>query len=113
MRHPVHLGETTPLAVTFTGTVYHGGAEIGRAHQVLFDSFLKGTRLNVEIIETRTYGNDVAVVVTRGGRRKKLATYTIVRESDGAWRIAAVQKTQRKPLMEAVSFGFQPASRPR
>ncbi|MFD9940975.1 SgcJ/EcaC family oxidoreductase [Nonomuraea sp. NPDC059023] len=99
--------------VTFTGTVYHGGAEIGRAHQVLFDSFLKGTRLNVEIIETRTYGNDVAVVVTRGGRRKKLATYTIVRESDGEWRIAAVQKTQRKPLMEAVSFGFQPASRPR
>ncbi|MFI6391340.1 SgcJ/EcaC family oxidoreductase [Nonomuraea sp. NPDC050547] len=106
--------------VTFVGTVYHGGTEIGRAHQVLFDSFLKGTRLNVEIVETRTYGDDVAVVVTRGevgrGRPKKLgklATYTLVREGDGEWRIAAVQKTRRKPLMEAVSFRFQPASRPR
>lgn len=53
------------------------------------------------------------MVVTRGGHPKKLATYTIVREDDGEWRIAAVQKTQRKPLMEAVSFRFQPASRPR
>jgi hypothetical protein len=26
--------------------------------------------------------------------------------------IAAVQKTQRKPLMEAISFKFQPATRP-
>ncbi len=112
--------------VTYVGTVYRGGEEIGRAHQALFDSFLKGTRLILDITDLRFYGTDAAVVVTCGDVRKggtpeqdgkqgklgKLATYTVVREADGRWRIAAVQKTQRKPLMEAVSFRFQPATRP-
>ncbi|MEU1960175.1 SgcJ/EcaC family oxidoreductase [Nocardia sp. NPDC019304] len=105
--------------ITYVGTVYHGGEEIGRAHQALFDSFLKGTRLTVEILDIRRYGTDTAVVVTRGESSKrqprklgKLATYTVVRATDGQWRIAAVQKTRRKPLMEAVSFLSQPATRP-
>jgi uncharacterized protein (TIGR02246 family) len=105
--------------VTFVGTVYHGGNAIGRAHQALFDSFLKRTRLTLEILDIRRYGADAAVVVTRGDVAKgtprrlgKLATYTVVRDGDGQWRIAAVQKTQRKPLMEAISFKFQPATRP-
>jgi uncharacterized protein (TIGR02246 family) len=109
--------------VTFVGTVYRSGADIGRAHQALFDSFLKGTRLSLDILDIRRYGADAAVVLTRGDVAKKtprrlgkLATYTVVRNShgaaDGGWRIAAVQKTQRKPLMEAISFRFQPATRP-
>ncbi len=105
--------------VTYVGTVYHGGEEIGRAHQALFDSFLKGTRLTVEILEIRCYGADTAIVVTRGESSKgqpsklgKFATYTVVRDPEGQWRIAAVQKTKHKPLMEAVSFRFQPATRP-
>lgn len=105
--------------VTYLGSVYHGGSEIGSAHQALFDSFLKGTRLTVDIVEIRHYGSDTAVVVTRGESAKgqakklgKLATYTVVRESDGRWRIAAVQKTQRKNLMEALTFRLQPAARP-
>ncbi|WP_040837617.1 SgcJ/EcaC family oxidoreductase [Nocardia brevicatena] len=105
--------------VTYVGTVYHGGSEIGRAHQALFDSFLKGTRLTVEILEIRYYGADTAIVVTRGesskrrpGKLGKLATYTVVRDTDGQWRIAAVQKTRRKPLMEAVTFMSRPATRP-
>ncbi|MGW1376907.1 SgcJ/EcaC family oxidoreductase [Streptomyces sp. NPDC002446] len=105
--------------VTFAGTVYHGGQDIGRAHQALFDSFLKGTRLTIEILDTRFYGPETAVVVTRGevhkGRPKrlgKLATYTVVRGTDSRWRIAAVHKTQRRRLMEALSFRLQPATRP-
>ncbi|PSR67929.1 DUF4440 domain-containing protein [Nocardia sp. MDA0666] len=105
--------------VTYLGTVYHGGTEIGGAHQALFDSFLKGTRLTVDIVEIRRYGSDTAVVVTRGESSKgqpkklgKLATYTVVREADGEWRIAAVHKTQRKTLMEALTFRMQPAARP-
>ncbi|MEU0393917.1 SgcJ/EcaC family oxidoreductase [Streptomyces sp. NPDC006208] len=105
--------------VTFTGTVYHGGQDIGRAHQALFDSFLKGTRLAVEITGIRFYGPDTAVVTTRGdvhkGRPKelgKLATYTVVRETDGHWRIAAVQKTRHKRLLETISFRLRPATRP-
>ncbi|MEV6431625.1 hypothetical protein [Nocardia sp. NPDC051463] len=64
------------------------------------------------------YGADTAVVLTRGESSKgepkklgKLATYIVVRDTCG-WRIAAVQKTQHKPLMEAISFTFQPATRP-
>ncbi|GHF74845.1 SgcJ/EcaC family oxidoreductase [Streptomyces griseosporeus] len=105
--------------VTFVGTVYRGGPEIGRAHQALFDGFLKGTRLALDITDLRFHGPDTAVVVTRGdvgkGRPRrlgKLATYTVVRRPDGRWRIAAVQKTQRRRLMEAVSFRLQPATRP-
>jgi uncharacterized protein (TIGR02246 family) len=105
--------------ITFVGTVYHSGDEIGRAHQALFDSFLKNTKLSLEIVHIRRYGADAAVVLTRGDVSKgtprrlgKLATYTLVRDSDGQWRIAAVQKTQRKPLMEAISFKFQPATKP-
>jgi len=105
--------------VTFVGTTYRGAAEIGRAHQALFESFLKGTRMSLEIVDVRRHGTDAAVVVTRGEVAKrtprrlgKVATYTVVREADGEWRIAAVQKTRRRPLLEAVSFRFQPASRP-
>ncbi|MFJ6718692.1 MULTISPECIES: SgcJ/EcaC family oxidoreductase [unclassified Streptomyces] len=118
--------------VTYVGTVYHGGREIGRAHQALFDSFLKGTRLFLDLVDLRFYGSDAAVTVTRGDVRKfsgeateagkpvklgKLATYTVIRDPDGHWRVAAVQKTQRKktqrkPLMEAFSFRVQPATRP-
>ncbi|MEV4003586.1 SgcJ/EcaC family oxidoreductase [Actinomadura sp. NPDC049753] len=104
--------------VTYVGTVYTGGHEIGRAHQALFDSFLKGTRLHMEIVDIRFYGTDTAIVVTRGesagktpDKLGKVATYTLVRDTSG-WRIAAVQKTKRKPLMEAVSFKFQPATKP-
>lgn len=64
-------------------------------------------------------GSDTAVVVTHGavGKRRprrldKLAAYTLVREAPEGWRIAAVQKTQRKRLMEAVSFRLQPATPP-
>ncbi|MET7459693.1 SgcJ/EcaC family oxidoreductase [Nonomuraea sp. NPDC005501] len=106
--------------VTFVGTVYQGGEEIGRAHQALFDSFLKDTRLAMEILDIRFYGADTAVVVSRGdvhkgrpGKLGKVQTYTLVRGEDGRWRIAAIQKTKRQRLMEAVSFKFQPATKPR
>jgi len=105
--------------ITFVGTVYYGGTEIGRAHQALFDSFLKGTRLHLRILDIRRYGASTAVVVTRGAVAKKtprrlgkLATYYLLRDDSGQWRIAAVQKTQHKPLMEAISFKFQPNTRP-
>ena len=57
--------------VTFVGTAYRGGAEIGRAHQALFDSFLAGTRLTLEVVEIRRYGADAAVVLTRRRDRQR------------------------------------------
>ncbi|MEU7022950.1 SgcJ/EcaC family oxidoreductase [Streptomyces sp. NPDC046203] len=106
--------------VTFAGTLYHGAAEIGGAHQALFESFLKGTKLAVDLVDLRFPGPDTAIAVTRGEVHKgsrprrlgKLATYTLIRTNDGDWRIAAVQKTKHRPLMEAISFRAQPRTRP-
>lgn len=106
--------------ITFVGTLYHGVDDIGGAHQTLFDSLLKGTRLASEIIEIRFYSADTAVVITRGdtykgkpGKLSKIQTYTVVRQADGQWLIAAFQNTQHKKLMEAISFKIQPKTKPR
>ncbi|MER5327230.1 SgcJ/EcaC family oxidoreductase [Streptosporangium roseum] len=102
--------------VTFVGTYYRGRRDIIESHRTLFAKFLKGTRLADEILDVRFYGPDVAVVTSRGdsfkgSRPKKLTkvqTYTLAREADGPWRIAAFQNTKRKPLMEAISFKAAP-----
>ncbi|GAA0329477.1 SgcJ/EcaC family oxidoreductase [Actinoallomurus spadix] len=105
--------------ITYVGTLYVGGAEIGAAHQALFESFLKGTRLTSEIVDVRFTGPDTAVVITRGdvhkgrpGRLHKIQTYTLVRQESGDWKVAAFQNTKHKALMEAISFKVQPATRP-
>ncbi|MDD9381804.1 SgcJ/EcaC family oxidoreductase [Streptomyces sp. ZAF1911] len=102
--------------ITYVGTFYRGRNDIADSHRTLFAGFLKGTRLADEILDVRFYGPDVAVVNGRGdtykGKRPtkltKIQTYTLVREPDGSWRIAAFQNTKRKPLMEAVSYRFAP-----
>ncbi|MEV4252466.1 SgcJ/EcaC family oxidoreductase [Spirillospora sp. NPDC049652] len=106
--------------ITYVGTLYQGADDIAHAHQVLFDSFLKGTKLASETQGIRLTGPDTALVITRGATYKgdrpakldKVQTYTFVRGADGAWRVAAFQNTKRKPLMEAISFKFQPATKP-
>ncbi|MFE3557306.1 SgcJ/EcaC family oxidoreductase [Streptomyces sp. NPDC059193] len=105
--------------VTFVGTYYSGRADIVESHRTLFSKFLKNTRLAGEIIDIRFYGPDTAVVTGRGDTYKgsrapktsklsKLQTTVLVREGDGQWRIAAFHNTQRKPLMEAISFKTAP-----
>ncbi|MCX4777733.1 SgcJ/EcaC family oxidoreductase [Streptomyces sp. NBC_01264] len=102
--------------ITYVGTFYRGRRDIVDSHRALFSGFLKGTRLADEILDVRFYGPDTAVVNGRGdtykGKRPakltKIQTYTLVRDADGSWRIAAFQNTKRKPLMEAVSYRFAP-----
>ncbi|WP_330295908.1 SgcJ/EcaC family oxidoreductase [Streptomyces sp. NBC_00503] len=102
--------------ITYVGTFYQGRRDIVESHRTLFAGFLKGTRLADEILGIRFHGPGVAVVNGRGdtykGKRPerlaKIQTYTLVREGDGQWRIAAFQNTKRKPLMEAVSYRFAP-----
>ncbi|MGC4941123.1 SgcJ/EcaC family oxidoreductase [Kribbella sp. DT2] len=105
--------------VTFVGTVYRGRADIAAGHAALFGKFLKGTKLYSEVLDVRLYGERAAIVVTRGDVAKKkpatlakVQTYTLVREGDGRWRIAAFHNTKHARLMEAVSFRFLPASAP-
>ena len=77
--------------VAWVGTVYRGGEDIGRTHQVLFDTFLKDTKITTEAEpEVRFYGQDVAVMTTRGDVGKKaktptkVQTTTVVRQN-GEW----------------------------
>ncbi|MFD5396338.1 SgcJ/EcaC family oxidoreductase [Streptomyces sp. NPDC127097] len=101
---------------TYVGTFYQGRRDIVESHRALFAKFLKDTQLADEILDICFYGPEVAVVNGRGdtykGRRPrklgKVQTYTLIRENDGRWRIAAFHNTQRKPLMEAMSYKFAP-----
>ncbi|NRQ32603.1 SgcJ/EcaC family oxidoreductase [Nonomuraea sp. NN258] len=104
--------------ITYVGTLYTGAREIGEAHQALFDSFLKGTKLASRTLGIRFTGPDTALVITRGdtykgrpGKLHKIQTFAMVRVA-GGWRIAAFHNTKHQAVMEAVSFKFQPATRP-
>ncbi|WP_331737864.1 SgcJ/EcaC family oxidoreductase [Streptomyces sp. NBC_01276] len=105
---------------TYVGTHYQGRADITEAHRALFDGFVKGTKLADSILGIRFLGPDAAVVTSRGdtytggrpGELSKVQTYTLTRESDGQWRIAAFQNTQRQPVMEKVSFLLSPGTVP-
>ncbi|GGL22516.1 SgcJ/EcaC family oxidoreductase [Nocardia jinanensis] len=109
--------------VTFVGTYYSGRADIVECHRALFAKFLKNTELAGEITDIRFFGPDTAVVTGRGDTYKgataprvsklsKVQTCTFVREADGRWRVAAFHNTQRKPLMEAISFKTAPGTIP-
>jgi uncharacterized protein (TIGR02246 family) len=107
--------------VTWVGTLYIGRKDIARSHQVLFAKFLKGTRIFGRVERIRFLGPDAAVVTSRGDTYKgskqprkltKVQTYTVVREADGAWRVAAFQNTKRHNVMEAISFKFAPETAP-
>lgn len=106
--------------ITFVGTIYCGRHDIVESHRVLFNKFLKGTQLADEITDIRFFGADTAIVVSRGdtfkGKRpqklSKVQTYTLVREGDGQWRIAAFHNTKHKRLLEAITFKFAPGTMP-
>jgi uncharacterized protein (TIGR02246 family) len=106
--------------ITFVGTRYQGRQDIVDSHRALFAKFLKGTTLAHEVLDVRFLGADAAVLTSRGdtvkGRQPKtltkVQTYTLVRE-DGRWLVAAFHNTQRKSLMEGISFRFAPETRPR
>ncbi|MEV4054423.1 SgcJ/EcaC family oxidoreductase [Amycolatopsis sp. NPDC049688] len=106
--------------VTFVGTRYAGRDDIAGSHRVLFEKFLKGTKLAHEVLDVRFLGADVAVLTSRGDtytgdapkKLSKVQTYTLVRDGE-RWLVAAFHNTQRKPLMERISFKFAPETRPK
>ncbi|MCX4451507.1 SgcJ/EcaC family oxidoreductase [Streptomyces sp. NPDC087866] len=107
---------------TYVGTHYQGRQDIADAHRALFDGFVEGTSLADSFLGIRFYGPDTAVVTSRGDTYKgdrpsaadltKTQTYTLVREGDGHWRIAAFHNTKRQNVMERLSFLWDPATAP-
>ncbi|AIJ26309.1 SgcJ/EcaC family oxidoreductase [Amycolatopsis methanolica] len=106
--------------ITFVGTRHQGRQDIADSHRALFAKFLKGTRLAHEMVDVRFLGAEAAVLTSRGdtvkGKRPvkltKVQTYTLVCE-EGRWLVAAFHNTQRKALMEGISFAFAPQTRPK
>ncbi|MGW5052289.1 SgcJ/EcaC family oxidoreductase [Actinokineospora sp. NPDC004072] len=106
--------------VTWVGTLYVGRRDIAESHRTLWAKFLKGTALSGRTHSIRFHGDNTATVVGYGdvhkrtpkARLTKVQTYTLVREGDGRWRIAAFHNTKAKPLAEAVSFRFAPGTKP-
>ncbi|GGJ24232.1 SgcJ/EcaC family oxidoreductase [Streptomyces brasiliensis] len=106
--------------ITYAGTFYQGRRDIVDSHRILFTTFLKGTKLADETLAIRFHGPDMAVVNGRGDTFKgkqprkltKIQTYTLVRQNDGRWRIAAFHNTKRKPLMESISHRLAPGLTP-
>ena len=105
---------------TFVGTYYSGRRDLTEAHRALFSGFLKGSKLADSFLGVRFYGDDVAIVTSRGDRYdgdrpkelSKTQTYTLVREADRKWRIASFHNTKRQSVFERVSFLFDPATKP-
>ncbi|MFE2262122.1 SgcJ/EcaC family oxidoreductase [Streptomyces griseosporeus] len=107
---------------TYVGTHYQGRRDITEAHRALFGGFLKGTELADSFLDIRFYGPDTAIVTSRGDTYtgdpekpadlSKTQTYTLIRQGDHDWRIAAFHNTKRQRVMERVSFLFSPGTKP-
>jgi uncharacterized protein (TIGR02246 family) len=88
--------------IAFDGSRTVGGRAIAKAHQTLFDTWLKGTRLTGQVENLRFLGPDVAVLLTTGGTlmpkkqravRPSIQTLVAVRHGAG-WRFAAFHNTR-------------------
>jgi uncharacterized protein (TIGR02246 family) len=107
---------------TYIGSHYEGRADITASHRALFGGFLKDSKLAAEYLDMRFPTEDVAILTSRGADYtgdepgadglSKVTTFTLVRESDGTWRIAAFHNTQRSNVMERFSFLYAPDTAP-
>lgn len=95
--------------VIYAGIVCRGRAEIERGHVPVFETYQRGSKMRMHVLDARQLSDDVVVVLTEGGlgKRKpgklnKVQTFTLVRETD-AWRCAAFQNTKRNRVMVAVN----------
>jgi uncharacterized protein (TIGR02246 family) len=90
--------------VAFDGTYLKGRQEIASAHQQLFDTFLKGTRLVGKVRNLRYLTPEVAVMIAVGGtvmpgqpdlevERNSIHTFVAVKHDD-TWRFAAFQNSR-------------------
>lgn len=108
---------------TYIGSHYEGRFDITEGHRALFEDFVKGSKLAASYLDMRFPAKDVALLTGRGddytgskpsaAQLSKVQTYTLVRDTDGVWRIAAFHNTQRQNVMERFSFLYSPATAPK
>jgi uncharacterized protein (TIGR02246 family) len=88
--------------IAFDGSRTVGGRAIAEAHQTLFDTWLKGSRLVGRIEALRFLAPDVAVVIATGATilpgktrpsRPSIQTLVAMKRND-TWRFTAFQNTR-------------------
>lgn len=98
--------------IAFDGVRFRGREDLGRAHDPLFRTHLKGTRLVGEVTDVRFLANDVALMHASGGtilrgkttpapERDSAQTLVAIRR-DGRWEIVAFQNTRVRPIGRSV-----------
>ena len=98
--------------IDVTGTRTRGGAAIGKAHQFLWDRFLKGSILEADDnADVQLIAPDVAIVVASGASRlagqvaapadRQSINTTVLIKRDGVWRIRAFQNGRIQPFQGA------------
>ena len=104
--------------MTFGGTHTRGRHAIAAEHQDLFDTVLRGSRLQLHITQSRFLAPDIAVVHADGGilddphqeqvspMRRSMQTI-VLRKADGSWRIAVSQVTRMQPVHPGVNVPAQ------
>ncbi|MFE7619127.1 SgcJ/EcaC family oxidoreductase [Streptomyces sp. NPDC057496] len=107
---------------TYIGSHYEGRADITASHRAFFKGFLKDSKLAARYLDMRFLAEDVAVLTSRGadytGDRpgadelSKVTTFTLVRDTDDTWRIAAFHNTGRSNVMERISYLFDADTKP-
>lgn len=107
---------------TYIGSHYEGRPDITEGHRALFNDFVKGSKLAAAYLDMRFLGKDVVLLTGRGDdytgskpgadELSKVQTYTLVRDADATWRIAAFHNTRRQNVMERFSFLYSPATAP-
>jgi uncharacterized protein (TIGR02246 family) len=94
--------------IAFDGTHFKSLDEIVSFQQLLFDKWLKGTRLVGEVESVRFLSPDVALMHALGGtvmrgksrpapERDSIQTLVAIKRN-GAWRLAAFQNTRVRPM---------------
>ena len=100
--------------VTFGGTHVQGRSNIANEHQQLFDTFLRGSRVQLEITQLRFLSPDIAVAHAVGGimddpgqtdldpTRRSIQTL-ILRKREGRWQISATQITRIQQVQPGIN----------
>ncbi|MDA3648834.1 SgcJ/EcaC family oxidoreductase [Saccharopolyspora indica] len=90
--------------VTFDGALLRGRTEIAGVHSQLFGTFLRGSRIELQVEDLRLVTDDVAVLHTSGGileagdtalsaDRRSMNTMIAAKHADG-WALTTVQVTR-------------------
>jgi uncharacterized protein (TIGR02246 family) len=98
--------------IAFDGVRFRGREDLGRAHDPLFRTHLKGTRLVGDVTDVRFLADNVALIHASGGtilrgkttpapERDSVQTLVAIRR-DGRWEIVAFQNTRVRPIGRSV-----------